>query len=84
MNLREFIEELEYLEEEYGGDINIRVAIQPRWPLAERISNVSVQEHNEDYKAPVLWLATNPVPSFENPYAPHGAWEGYYDNEEQA
>lgn len=78
MTISELIATLEELSEEYGDEVSVRVAIQRNWPLAERISDVSVQEYNDEYASPVLWIATDPV-SFGHPYAPRGAWGGDYE-----
>lgn len=78
MNIGELIGALQEMADAYGEETKVRVAIQPSWPLAERISNISVLEDNEDYEGPVMWIATEPVPSYEHPYAPRGAWDGWY------
>lgn len=50
MNIRELIEELREIEENYG-DIEVRWAAQPAWPFAYSIGGVIVddgQEYEDD------------------------------------
>lgn len=83
MTLSELIEQLQWLADEAEDDPIVRVAVQPNWPLRERITCVSVQESdpNRDGEA-VCWIAVDGVGYSEHPYAPGGAWDGYYEEDE--
>ena len=50
------------------------MAHQQNWPLAEVIATATRCESNDG--ADTIWLACNPAPRHENPYAPREAWEG--------
>lgn len=57
MNLRELIEELEDLAEEFGDEADVRLAIQPRWAFQHSIAQaigVRLREHGE--AQPVIYL----------------------------
>lgn len=80
MTVRDLIE---YLEA-YDGDAEVRLAMQPEWPLAFRVAGVmsadeiaaeSDEPEDEPTEAeePVVWIAAGSHPS-DNPYAPKGAW----------
>lgn len=56
------------------GELPVRMAHQPNWPLAETVTAVTMCESNDG--TDTVWLACNPVPRHENPYAPRDAWEG--------
>ena len=80
MTINELIEELRYLADMYDmGEMDVRVAHQPQWPLAETISAITVAEKDGERKC---WLATYPVGRYENPYAPRTAWEGGIEGED--
>lgn len=42
MNICELISQLEDLKEQYGEEIDVRIAEQPRWPFENEISQVEV------------------------------------------
>jgi hypothetical protein len=84
MTLNELIEELQDAADRGHGDIEVRIAYQPNYPLAARIACITTpddltddeEEEEEDTDgSQVLWLATREVPSSENPYAPRAAWQ---------
>lgn len=56
------------------GELPIRMAHQQNWPLAEVIATATRCESSDG--ADTIWLACNPAPRHENPYAPREAWEG--------
>ena len=72
MTIKELIRELQYIEEDFG-DLEVRVAYQPSWPLAGKIENVWMPEEDEDGNQKV-WLAVDSVGHAESPYAPKDAW----------
>jgi hypothetical protein len=86
MTVEELIAELE----QYDRDAEVRVAIQPQWPLACDVQNVvsaadlPVGRDDEPAPArddldvaPVVWIAVSQVSSSdESPYAPLAAWSG--------
>lgn len=84
MTVEELIAELE----QYDLDAEVRVAIQPQYPIACDVQNVvsaaSLPVDGDDEPvparddldvAPVVWIAVSQVSSSdESPYAPAGAW----------
>ena len=76
-DLIEALQELAECDDKEGnqiGDLPVRIAYQNSWPLAGRVSAVTVCK--KDGKTRV-WIAESPVSSYiENPYAPRDAWEG--------
>lgn len=83
MTVDDLIAELE----QYDRDAEVRVAIQPQWPLACDIANVAssfdfptrpdpVSSDDVPF-VPVVWIAVSQVSSSgESPYAPAEAWSG--------
>lgn len=84
MTVEELIEQLE----QYDRDAEIRVALQPEYPLRGEIQNVvsaaeverdadpPVEPRHDLDVAPVVWIAVSQVSSYdESPYdVPGGAW----------
>ncbi len=85
MNLNELIDELEqmrdYARDMLGieeGDIEVRIAQQPAWPLASPIDAVTLLKADSK-KEPVLWLAAGGA----SEYASRQAWDGGVIEEEE-
>ena len=89
MTLNELIEQLQEMADMDDmdgnpiGELPVCIAHQQNWPLAERISAVTVA--NRDGMK--VWLAASPAYNLD--YAPHSAWEGgiegidFADDEEE-
>lgn len=75
--LEQFIEHLQGVLEQHG-DMPVRVAFQPSYPLVGLVENIAVGTNDDDSRpGKTLWLATDQVTSYrENPYAPRAAWNG--------
>lgn len=74
--LDDLIERLEELREEHGGDLPVRIASQPSWPLAFTVENVRFIESSNDHHPSAVWFAASQGPPYlENPYAPKAAWD---------
>lgn len=76
--LNQFIEKLIELRDEYDcGDAVIRMAYQPRYPIAALVDEVTFVK-NEEHRPKVVWLAEGHIGSHldESPYAPSQAWSG--------
>jgi hypothetical protein len=72
---------LEELEEEHG-DCEVRLAVQPTWPLNHSIDNVRFVEGDGDPSGTMssnpdaVWIAaSHSAPYGERPYAPKEAWD---------
>ena len=78
MNIGELIERLEDIQEEYGEDTRVRIAMQPSWPLASILDCVTLlKPKNEKEGVTTVWLATGGhPPEPESVYAPRSAWNG--------
>lgn len=81
--VRELIASLEEVLAEAGkDDVELRVASQPSYPLANAIDAVSLERQGRPrglYRTaeePVCWIAIDQVDSPEHPYAPRDAWDG--------
>lgn len=84
MNISELIEQLQaVLEDE--GDLDVRIAMQPSWPLAANVAAVVTDKAarandedampNDEDARNVVWIAASSSVGYsENPYAPRGAW----------
>jgi hypothetical protein len=73
--LDELISQLEEARDEAGGDVQVRVACQPGWPLRGTIETLTVTGDQDEPDDPrTLWIALGSAPCDENPYAPHAAW----------
>ncbi|HEY6362265.1 MAG TPA: hypothetical protein VIX63_14225 [Vicinamibacterales bacterium] len=48
MTLNELIETLQDLAEDHGGDVEVRLAQQPRWPFEYSIGEVAVANAMDD------------------------------------
>jgi hypothetical protein len=74
MTLDELIAELEEIRDAKDGDLDVRVAQQPNWPLRNALQCVKVHEGK-------LWLvASGTAPYDENPYCSKRLWdEGEFD-----
>ena len=58
-------------------DIEVRVAVQPSWPLAHELEAITLENGSERGNGRIFWLAASSGhPWNENPYAPRDAWEG--------
>lgn len=73
MTVSEMIYLLQELDESGYGDTELRLAIQPSWPLAKGVSHVKVCEDNDGEER--VWIAEGYMPSYQNPYAPEEAFE---------
>jgi hypothetical protein len=69
--------------EQYPEDTEVRLAIQPQYPLALALAAVShgpdagAHLASDDDRPAFVWLAaTDGVPYGEHPYAPRAAWDG--------
>lgn len=71
--VQDLVDELQCLIDEGKGDMPLRMAHQPSWPLAEQVTNIG--EANSNDGTPTIWLACNATYRGENPYAPRGAWD---------
>ena len=72
-DLIEYLQELAEQEDKDGnliGELPVVIAHQQNWPLAERISAVTVAE----YGGNKVWIAASPSSQLD--YAPRDAWEG--------
>lgn len=71
--LIEYLQELAEQEDKDGnliGDLPVAIAHQHNWPLAEKISAVTVAERDGNE----VWIAASPAYNLD--YAPRSAWEG--------
>lgn len=72
-DLIDYLTELAEHEDKDGnliGELPVAIAHQQNWPLAERISAVTVSERDGSR----VWIAASP--SHDLDYAPRNAWEG--------
>jgi hypothetical protein len=75
----------------FDSDLEVRIALQPTWPLAatvEAVTEVKPDSDSDDEEldsessvdstspAPIVWLAAGGMPWSESPYAPRSAWDG--------
>ena len=77
MTLRELIEQLETMAEDFGDDTRVMAAHQPSWPLAEEIGEPVFRtdgHEEEDDSEDIVWLPLVGHPSDRSPYAPN-VWE---------
>ena len=74
MTVRELIETLE----QYNGDLEVRLATQPNYPLQSTICNVAslheVQDYPEEDDFVDVVYITEGGQCHDNPYAPRGLW----------
>jgi hypothetical protein len=80
MKLSELIEQLEH-QLKFEGDLEVRIAYQPSYPLAAYVESVTLVEADEDEPdtESIVWLAASEgVYREDSPYAPKAAWENYY------
>lgn len=85
MTLNELIEQLEFIREGLGsGEGTVRVASQPRYPLANHIANVVPAaglvdldvQREEALDSVDVWIAISEVTDHnESIYAPREAWD---------
>lgn len=75
------IDKLQELSDDGYGDVHVRIATQPNWPLAFYVDNVKYieredfdEEYDEGDKG-YVWIATSEGCAYESPYAPREAWE---------
>lgn len=81
MNVNELIEALQDLVDNNpeAGELPLRVAYQPNWPLHVRVDavRVAVAKGADDRPdAPVLYFVAGTCPYGENPYASRVLWDG--------
>lgn len=77
----DLIEALQAWSNEGYGDVEVRIAEQPHWPIAARIVATTLCER--PHEGTKLWLATGGVHGNESGYAPHEAWVGGIPEEEE-
>jgi hypothetical protein len=77
MTLQELIDELQDLAHDLGEDTEVRLAVQPNWPLAHEIACVgpAMDEEGDDDFDRVVWIASGSHPYGASPYAPRSAWQ---------
>ena len=84
------VQELIDLLSDFDSDLEVRIALQPTWPLAATVAAItkvrpdsdsdSDEELNSESSvdsteaAPVVWIAAGGMPWSESPYAPREAW----------
>lgn len=69
MSLRDLINELEEIAEDLGDDAEVRVGVQPSWPLRHALHAVKAG-------GGVVWLvASESAPYGESPYASKRLWQ---------
>lgn len=78
MKLSELIEQLQdHLK--FEGDLEVRIAYQPSYPLAAYLESVSLVEADDDDERAtesIVWLAASETVSHRHsPYAPKAAWD---------
>lgn len=75
--LDQLIEELNDIRDAHGGDVIVRIAQQPNYPLANTVGAVTFVT-GEQHREKCVWFATGHIGSHmdESPYAPSAAWEG--------
>ncbi len=87
MRLSELIRELQDLEEDHEGeDPEVRLAMQPNYPLAFHINGIAAldgsevdedeedEDEDEDEKETIVWIAASEGNCYDHPYAPRAAW----------
>ena len=77
MKLEELIDKLKELEDVCGPDVEVRLAMQPNWPLAFNVGNVTIldaEETEDGQENSIIWIAEGGHP-YNAPYAPKEAWE---------
>jgi hypothetical protein len=59
MLLRQLIARLERLQEQHGGDVEVRIAIPRSWPLVARVGDVRYldDEVDPDSVRRVVWIS---------------------------
>ena len=75
MTLNELIERLEEYRD--AGDVEVRIASQPSYPLAADVGAVTIVRNGQEMgrKGAVLWIAASGSVGYgEDPYAPKHAW----------
>jgi hypothetical protein len=86
----ELIELAEEARDDLGGDAQVRIALQPAYPIRAALRCVTIPRsadphalYGPDETAAgqgnderFLWLAAGDLPEGENPYAPQWAWPG--------
>lgn len=50
MSINDLIEQLEGLREDFGGDTEVRLAMQPNWPFEYAIADVQVVEMSPEFE----------------------------------
>ena len=65
MTLTELIGELQEMQDSFEGDLEVKVAQQPTWPLAADLRTLT-------RIGDTLWIATEE----DGEYAPQRAWKG--------
>ena len=82
------VQELIDILSDFDSDLQVRIALQPTWPLAatvEAVTEVKPDSDSDDDSdddstspAPTVWIAAGGVPWSESPYAPRAAWNDTY------
>ena len=76
MTLSEFIEELQDIQDE-RGDVEVRIAHQPSWPLRCSVHSIKWTEGK-------VWVvASSGHPYGEDPYADKRLWDEEFDEDEE-
>lgn len=70
MTLDNLIEMLEEIRNEGSGDMEVRIATQPTYPLAFAVGGVNIVGDEEDDEEPVVYIGTGTPLD----YAPRDAW----------
>ena len=77
MKLDDLIAELIDLRDSTEGEVEVRIAVQPSWPLSHELDAITIDHTHSGKRPAVLWLAASEGhPYGENPYAPKHAWDG--------
>ena len=72
MTAKELIEEMEWAIEQNKGDVEVRIASQPKWPFEYTLDTavtVEVQNEHDDEKEKVVYLAEGSQLGYLNEHA---------------
>jgi hypothetical protein len=78
VTIQDLIDALQEQADRLGGDVPIRVAVQPSWPLRGTVCGVVANDEITDPDVEperIVWIATSErVDPDESPYAPRDVW----------